>query len=134
MQEQLVSYSVAKLAKEKGFNIPTSYCYKQNGKIWFDEIYAINYNDLPYSKEVVSTPTQSLLQRWMREVHNIMIVILPYIDCESKDLNWSLEYFLSDDLHNNRYFEIDESDSKNTYEEALEKGLQRALNYLPNEM
>ena len=84
--------------------------------------------------ETFSAPTQSLLQRWLREVHNIVIVILPYIDCESKDVNWSLQYVLSDDLHNNRYFEIDESDSKNTYEEALEFGLQRALNYLTNEM
>ncbi len=130
MKEELVSHKVAKLAKEKGFDIPTLYGYSQDGEIFFEDLYVFNYNDSPYSKEVVSAPTQALLQRWLRELYNIVIIILPYIDCESKDVNWSLQYVLSDDLHNNRYFEIDESDSKNTYEEALEKGLEGALNLI----
>jgi hypothetical protein len=111
MEEQLVSYSVAKLAKEKGFN----------------------YFHSKSLLDPMELCTQALLQRWLREVHNIVIIILPYIDCESKDVNWSLQYVLSDDLHNNRYFEIDESDSKNTYEEALEKGLEGALNLIKDE-
>ena len=77
MQEELVSHKVAKLAKEKGFDIPTLYAYDQNGELWFDEMYAINYNDSPYSKEVVSAPTQALLQRWLREVHNINYYVIP---------------------------------------------------------
>jgi len=95
-------------------------------------MYAINYNDSPYSKEVVSAPTQALLQRWLREVHNIVIVILPYIGYLSKRKSWAMEYMLLTNLYDNYLFEIDTAEY-HSYEEALEEGLEGALDLIKDE-
>ena len=111
MKDELVTIETAKLAKEKGFN--------WGEKCYFD----INPNSqaMCYSETNPShflMPTQSLLQKWLREVHNIHIYIiadgrldfgmcLNIIDSPDESGYWN--YFLK------------------TYEEALEKGLQEAL-------
>ena len=116
MEEQLISFETAKLAKEKGF----------------DFIYIID-NELTKHSLI----TQSLLAKWLREVHNCFIDILPHRDGDSKnkqwkskkDVFWSVEvdYYgkdfkieLTDDADFTQHF-------NNTYEEALEAGLQEAL-------
>lgn len=73
-----------------------------------------------------NVPTQSLLQRWLREIHNISIEVfsLSYhnkiqFTMNIKKLNKSEIKILS---KNNYHFEI--------YEEALEFGLQKALELL----
>ena len=57
MEEQLVLSKTAILAKEKKFNISCRYCTGDN----------------------VQLPTQTLLQRWIRETHGIHIVIIPTV-------------------------------------------------------
>jgi len=54
MEEQYITFEVAQLAKEKGFNFPNK----------------ASQND--YLGEY---PTQSLLQKWLREVHQIYVDI-----------------------------------------------------------
>jgi len=79
-----------------------------------------NYNDGDFDfcvyQDVVSAPTQSLLQKWLREKHNIHIVIWAHYGWRIK-----IEKGLRQP---NLLFE---SDNFETYEKALEIGLQEAL-------
>ena len=126
MQEQLISFETAKLAKEKGFDIPQNKMYSFGSEM-FSSILEIKFHDgnkhecsiEPYnwngkigvtSTKYYSAPTQSLLQKWLREVHKKDVYCWP---CESQ---------------------IDDSNttwtsgkSVGTYEEALEVGLINAL-------
>jgi hypothetical protein len=74
IRDDICTYEVCKLAKEKGFDVQTF--------DWYD--YSGNYNkgfiphelhECPRYKEYYA-PTQSLLQRWLREEKNVHIEIV----------------------------------------------------------
>ena len=71
MKEQLINFETAKSAKEKGVKLDI------NGLYWEDGSYDSGENALVYEEfqDVMSAPTQSLLQKWLREVHDIFISI-----------------------------------------------------------
>tara|TARA_R110002012_G_C11328222_1_gene576686 strand:- start:196 stop:495 length:300 start_codon:yes stop_codon:yes gene_type:complete len=81
MKEQLISFETAKLAKEKGFNWPCL-CYRQKSAVIGDETILevmegekyYDWNSYP-QVPFYSMPTQSLLQKWLREVYNVHIQI-----------------------------------------------------------
>ena len=102
MKEQLILFETAKLAKEKGF------------------LNSIHYDGMG---GYFTNTTQSLLQKWLREEHNIEVWVTPthlsYIN--NKLYKVEIEYFNGKRIH---CFKHDEF---KTYEEALEKGLQEAL-------
>ena len=99
MKEQLISFETAKLAKEKGFNVYVEhmqtyfshemwdkYLYPNSdvGDFQYSEIakrtkdigFALNENyPVPFYEPYYMCPTQSFLQKWLREVHNIHIEI-----------------------------------------------------------
>ena len=132
MKEQLISFETAKLAKERGFNIPIQYVVNN-----VYQVYNINNNTISIHSNAVdnwnnfdsvySAPTQSLLQKWLREVHNLHLYI---------DTTPSFEQMES---HKSKYKVSVKVPFKpfrwttghyylgNTYEEVLEKGLQEAL-------
>ncbi len=156
MQEELISFETAKLAKEKGFDILTHSYYFEDGEFrehslkgtngYYGEEYEFNlsefnenWNDKWLTKktgdrcfgcskqqgylETFSAPTQSLLQKWLREVHDIHI---------------KLEYFIDNTwdgilIYQDAPYEWDdntapvEAENCKTYEEALEICLQEAL-------
>lgn len=167
MEDTLISFETAKLAKEKEFD---SYCYS-----WFF-INSTDYNNTPkYYKEkclaeyveineelifhaiggqhcktvnskfknelnqpkVIACPTQSLLQKWLREVHNCFIDILPHRDGDSKNKQWKSKkdvFWTVEVDYYGKNFEIELTDDSDftqhfnkTYEEALEIGLYQAL-------
>ena len=107
LKEELISFDTSKLAKEKGFNISTKFTFKSNGKK-YEGTYFSGQPDIYYR------PTQSLLQKWLREIHKIDVNVLPYstrkkyweVVVEGAGYTWS---------------------GYETYEEALEEGLQHAL-------
>lgn len=68
---------------------------------------------------IIEAPTQSLLQKWLREKHNIHIGV--YYNKNS--CVWDVECWHVDDVEPFYYGNIE----FNTYEEALENGLQEAL-------
>lgn len=142
ISEELINYKTAQLAKQAGFNIPVHTCYNNNGKLMetsdllntyceggldFDEFF-MNYNNKPelekYQKsELYSAPTQSLLQRWIREVHNI------FVSCSYNHIKNNGTYYM--------WFGImakscDMSENFDTYELALEQALQEALTIIIN--
>lgn len=74
--------------------------------------------------ETFSAPTQSLLQRWLREIHNIHLNVEYYPDRETKN------YCITGDYKTlNQWTWIDHENDIDfdTYEEALELGLSKGL-------
>ena len=138
MQEELITFETAKLAKEKGFVNGTKGCfivYKEDninpkgdkgtkkGEFEYCKRFSLKNGELDSDEDYkyLERPTQSLLQKWLREVYNIHLMIEPFYN-EQKVLVYGF------DLITERTEEetIVEKGFKN-YEEALEKGLQEAL-------
>ncbi len=86
--EQYVSFETAKMLKEAGFDVPTRGLWRTNrtGETKFVEYdrkqttddLSLNSSD-GFQYEYLA-PTQSLAARWLREVHNIDVVIIPSED------------------------------------------------------
>ena len=124
MTEELVTLETAKLLKEKGFNEFCKDIINDNGKL-METVYRTN-NDLP--KSFYSCPTQSIAQKWLREIRGVYVYVEPVIGKRWKlsfcDFNVPTEE--SDWMEN----EINKGNGYKvyvTYEEALEAGLQEAL-------
>jgi hypothetical protein len=150
MIETLVSFNVAKSAKEKGFDWECRNVYEEDEQLYELAYYEsggkVTNSQIPYayfsSQGVICTaPTQSLLQKWLREVHNINIgidyrgiesdsmeycYIIKYLPKEfSKAKRWvtHIVEIESGQFHvNNTY-----SGFYGTYEEALEGTLLQTL-------
>ena len=74
--EDYVSFELAQLLKEKGFDGQCATKYDSNGCIWdnirYDGIFLGN-NDI-FPEEYLS-PTLQMAMKWLREVHNVFIDI-----------------------------------------------------------
>lgn len=131
MEETLVSFKVAKLAKEKGFNPPLNVYNDvfdlEDGQPMFN----VHRDTLLSSKNTwILRPTQSLLQKWLREEHDLVFVYAPE---ELPDNNGDYENL----WHKWKISEFDgwRGGRRNTittklvedFEEALEEGLLQAL-------
>lgn len=80
IEERYCSPEVAKLLREKGFDIPVWTRYEEdNDKVIFGDKYNWNNWD-DSSKEQISAPTQSMVMDWLREVHRIFIEISTSVD------------------------------------------------------
>lgn len=118
MTEELVTLETAKLLKEKGFNEYCKDIIKEDDNRIMQSVFRTNKN-LP--KWCYSRPTQSAAQKWLRETKNIHV-----------EISYMYEnYWLYDILTIPAHDLIGLSDRPiiryNTYEEALEAGLQEAL-------
>ena len=128
IHEEICTYEVAKLAKEKGFGeMATCYQgYRKDGTLFY-------FSNMPDGKERVMqtdclAPTQSLLHRWLREEKGVFIEI-------RSDVNEKLERITS---RYNIVYDYDGRSSSvhiccdeySTYELALEDALKYALENL----
>lgn len=133
--EQIISKETAILAKEKGFDYPTIYAYlatpkhlisqygstylRTDGNPFGDFFKGKNWN---VKEKLTSAPTQSLLAKWLREVHNIHVTS-EYIATSKTYIALVRSY--------DPYRACSLGIWKNyNYEQALEKGLSYALEYL----
>jgi hypothetical protein len=135
MKEQLITFQTAKLAKEKGFD-----------EVWCDYTYCIDYNTVPEDKEIIKcdrrdnvkgqfhlalAPTQSLMQKWLRDKHRIHIESSPY-NTEDFKLYYGVGLIFLDTLTKENW-DVDElvnhqiPDMFDSYEDALESGIVEAL-------
>lgn len=129
MKDELIIFETAKRAKEKGFNIFTGKAWikKEGQELFFVPVYTGVTNGIDYH-----APTQSLLQKWLREVHNIHINITRIYNFNKKPAifqgyNIYISGKSSEDI---TYGEINNKLIRkyyNDYEKALEAGLQEAL-------
>ncbi len=131
MNEQLITFEVAKLAKEKGFAEVCSHAYSEyhGGVVRFLDLFE-EYNgdhdgwcntDTNISAgNYITAPTQSLLQKWLREVHNLHVN--PYFEGEAGE-----KAIYSLFIHQGCDNRIKVKQSFPTYESALEQGLIETL-------
>lgn len=146
LKDQLVTFETAKLAAEKGFNEECIEIYSSEGIL--QELLNVDENkmykyiergDFEKARELitgvnsdlteigrkgncapyVTAPTQALLQRWLRDIHGIHI----QIPLQYAEDYYPWIFFKSASMDYRQIFH-------GTYEEALEKGLQEALNLI----
>lgn len=117
MEDKLVEFETAKLAKDKGFNIPVIWGYSQCQ----DSLYAKSFEDTHcYNvRGNFSAPTQSLLQKWLREVHKKFLYPEYIISGDDKG---KVRFGIMESSHLSIYTKYFDS-----YEQALEEGLQAGL-------
>ena len=109
MTEELVTLETAKMLKEKGF---------QQRK------YLINVSTLHHCYKYLSVPPQSVAQKWLRETKNLHIEIYRnacgygYAIVKANNGTW---------MEDDDFKGPNDGGNWDTYEEALEAGLQEAL-------
>lgn len=138
MKEQRINLETALLAKEKGFDEFCRSCFdesgKQSGFTGYDYMKEHNTNskvhfidtdseEFENPKIVCTAPTQSLLQKWLREKHNISVEVSR---CNN---NWLLELVK---VNYSEYIDEKYENSFSIFEDALELGLQEALKIIKN--
>ena len=67
--EDYVSFEVAKLLKEKGFDVPVWTRYEDDNEVIFGDKY--NWNNSPIGQ--TSAPTHQMAMKWLREVHGLSV-------------------------------------------------------------
>lgn len=121
MIEQLITFETAKLAKEKGFDWKVLKAYDGVPMIcsYSKSIFKpLNYNS-PTGGNYCSAPTQSELQKWIEETHDI------YIDVDTMtDVNRIVGFNIF--VKSYKFFPKLLSNFSDKYE-GIEKGIQLAL-------
>ena len=124
IHDEICTYEVCKLAKEKGF--PLRKVIKQDSRAFFYE--------LPQSHpdwancDAWYLPTQSLLQRWLREEKGVVFGISPMQEMDCDYLGWCATIYKVDE--NGYGLSWQEELYYDTYELALENALKYALENL----
>jgi len=119
--EDYVSFEVAKLLKEKGFDGECFAAYNGNGKL-YESDKEVDDNT-PYWSDA---PTLQMAMKWLREVHKLYVVVRPYVTEEGTlslfDLKSIKEKGIVVNLRTKTGF--------NTYEEACEAAIKYCLENL----
>ena len=138
---ELVSIETATLAREKGFDWEVSYLHQlpdsmnhdgarykllhRSGRLETNQISTMGLGYHPNHYDgYVSLPSQSLLQKWLRDVH--MIFVNPNYDHIRNDGSSYVKYGVMTKSSNSK-------EGFDTYEQALEAGLLKALKLIENE-
>lgn len=125
MEEQLISFDTAKLAKENGFTGYKSHVfYYKTGELYIkgSMSFCEDWNTWEYTDGIRwAAPSQAILQRWLREKHSIDLMI--GTGAYPRGSNKWLTVILSpsDELP------IQLKGYRESYEQALEYGLIEAL-------
>lgn len=146
MKEELVTLETAYLLKEKGFDERTLYAYQNNGMLYNDgNRIPSSYNSLPVPNlceeffecdakktclkcklaiYLIAAPNQSTAQKWLRETKNLHISIIrnacgySYDICKAENGTHITDGIFKGPNDGGQW---------DTYEEALEVGIQESL-------
>jgi len=108
-KEQLISFKTAKMAKDNGFN-------------WMHSDFYIDKKANGVFTVLLCVP-QGLLQRWLRDNHSIEMSIKPFFET----LPVPKRTYVCDAIEIERTGHVIKSHRCDTYEDALEEGLQNGL-------
>lgn len=117
MKEVLISLETAKLITKNDFDVLCEYGYGQCNDGTDSDPFVLN--------DIVKTypaPTQSLLQKWLREKYHIAVEVAQMGIENFFPMNWILEIGGLKGIRMHKKYK--------TYEEALEVGLYEALKYI----
>lgn len=127
MEETLISFETAVLAKEKRFRESCKYCYREDGFLYSPRI---SGSEIMHSNILdgnnCSAPTQSLLQKWLRDKHSIHISLFPNDDVLNK-ISWEAKLYETNFNNEKEVHYLSRTCKGDTYEEALEAGLFETL-------
>lgn len=116
IQEDYVSFEVAKLLKEKGFDEPCFYYYKDKVLMFSPFLKGRN----SYQTDTYSAPTHQMAISWLREVYGLHI----WVEYSRFDFNKEHPY-----LWNIVETKIDGDYWEGTYNKFPENAVESALNY-----
>jgi hypothetical protein len=120
--EELIKFETAELAKQKGFNEQTIDWFEKRGDNWVEEYppsYDFGYSTFNDNEKTIARPTQSMLQKWLREDCKIHLTIHHY-------KNGLYSANLTDDCDDTIGIELF-GEAFKTYELALEAGLKEGV-------
>jgi hypothetical protein len=132
MQEKLVEFETAELAQKKGFFYMKANCYGDNMCYKLPEKELIN--SLRGGNNYIHAPTQSLLQKWLREEHQIIVTVLPNYQADIFEDLLSDKFFFVIHLKNVFKQTVTKNEDWGTYEETLEIGLFEALKLIKEQL
>jgi hypothetical protein len=131
MEDKLIDFKTAVLAKEKGFNWETLYCYLENGELQYSSGDDGDHDGYNHNKwDNISAPTQSLLQAWLREKYNIHIELQFSRNSTDDGLEWWFYLYPNINIGGRVKFFPYEIGENLTFNAALEQGLLKALKFI----
>ena len=140
--DTIVSFETAKLLKEIGFDLQTNYFYTKYHKVklfGIDEygrsytvknqvykLYKIGRYAVLKEENVYYAPTQSLAQKWLRDIKSVDIDIIT-VRCDISNEVLGYEALITNDDRVETIKEL------NLYEKILEKSLQKAIKIIKDD-
>ena len=99
--ENYVSFEIAKLLKENGFdeNTPVNYFVgddKPRGCMVGEMIY---HKRIEEDTHLIACPTLQMAMKWLRETHNIDISVVPHSHKENKAFEYEFVYWNGGEYH-----------------------------------
>lgn len=121
MEEQYITFETADLAQEKGFNIRCEYFYNEGSgwKLQSDSILRTGKD------EFLEAPTQSQLQKWLRDEKDIFVNVEPIRHNEK--IKYSALVLSLKGNDSKLELLLDGFTMYSSYEDAIEEGLQESL-------
>jgi hypothetical protein len=116
--EDYVSFEIAKLLKENGFDEECSRWYVAN-----EPQEGVVEKGFGENQFYINAPTIQMAMKWLREMHKIFITIL-FIE----DANYFA--YTIENLYTKKYLSTSKDTSYNNYEEACEAALKYSLEHL----
>lgn len=138
IHEEVCTYEVCKLAKEKGFNEyeACNHIYEDD-KQWHTLTTYTNAKGIDWSKDKYTVaPTQSLLQKWLREEKGVIVEVIAQPTCSTSKKNcywWSVKQNSDGFCYQYEecsYLLYSDEGYFDSYELALEDALKYALENL----
>ena len=123
LREDYVSFELAKLLKEKGFDEGCDKFYPING----GEVEELTLDELNYHRsEFIKAPTHQMAMKWLRENYDLHIIVFPYKRGTSAK-GWCCQVFLT---YNLLGYDKYTNETCNSYEDAVEAALKYCLENL----
>ena len=119
--EDYVSFEVAKLLKEKGFDERCRNSYNLEGKFYVHTQWHYPITTMGYV-----APTHQMAMKWLREVHGIFIAI----NNDDLDFNWQCYDLINRDSTLDPKILSESYAGYKAYEEAVEAALKYSLENL----
>ena len=124
--EDFVTYDQAVKLKELGFDWECNHYYHL-----YDELATLStlpkYENFNKFDKNCSAPTLSQVQKWLREVKNIIVLPYCYKRGVSKPLGWNFVLVDNNDIE---FVDYDDIESCDTYEQALSVSINIAFKIL----
>ena len=123
--EDYVSFEVAKLLKEKGFDEPCLMCYTSDKKLGNYGHYNSYKNSDVFS---LTAPTIQMAMRWLREVHKYIIEI--HYGNVGSSIEPKIQWWWELENKQGEFLDGNIIDGNTTYEQACEAAIKYCLENL----